>query len=62
MSRIIMYVSDIQIITGKTERQARYLLLKIKKYYRKGEQQCLTVKEFCHYMGIPEEDVRPFLR
>lgn len=53
---------DIQLITGKSERYGRYLILKIKSSLNNPEHQFLTVQEFCTYMGIPYESVREAIR
>ncbi|WP_304343217.1 hypothetical protein [Chryseobacterium koreense] len=61
-TRICIYPKDIQLITGKSERYSRDLILKIKSSLNKPEHQFLTVLEFCTYMGIPYESVREIIR
>ena len=61
-TRICIYPKDIQLITAKSERYSRDLILKIKSSLNKPEHQFLTVQEFCTYMGIPYESVREAIR
>lgn len=56
MNRLIIYPKDVVITTGKTERQARYLLDKIKVHFNKEKHQSVTITEYCHYMGLQMED------
>ena len=62
LTRICIYPKDIQLITGKSERYSRDLILNIKSSLNKPEHQFLTVQEFCTYMGIPYESVREAIR
>ena len=57
MSRLIIYPKEISSITGKNYKSSWLLLLKIKKYFGKDDHQFVTIKEFCHYTGIPESEV-----
>ena len=52
MKRVVIYPKDIMIITGKSERYARYLIQRIKKHLRKEEHQVISISEFCDYMGL----------
>ena len=60
-TRVCIYPKDVQRITGKSERYGRTLLQKIKEYFQKEEHQFVTIKEFCQYTGIEEEQVSIFL-
>ncbi|KMQ69072.1 hypothetical protein [Chryseobacterium koreense] len=60
-TRICIYPKDIQLITGKSERYSRDLILKIKSSLNKAEHQFLTVQEFCTFMGIPYESIRELI-
>ncbi|MBK8518743.1 MAG: hypothetical protein IPL55_21405 [Saprospiraceae bacterium] len=60
--RIIIYPKDVALITGRNERYGQRLLLKIRLHLGKKLRQLVTVKEFCTYMGISEEEVNSFLR
>ncbi|MDP2452511.1 MULTISPECIES: hypothetical protein [unclassified Kaistella] len=61
ITRICIYPKDVQLITGKSERSSRDLILKIKLALNKPEHQFLTVQEFCTYMGIPYESIRELI-
>lgn len=59
--RVVVYVKDVENITGKKNRTARRMYLQIKKQAGKTEQELLTVQDFCKITGIPEEVVRSYL-
>lgn len=52
MNRLCIYPKDIERITGKSERQCRYIIASIKKLYGKLKHQPATLEEFCTYMGL----------
>jgi hypothetical protein len=56
--RICIYAKDIQMLTGKSERYARKVIAQARHHYAKTKQQLLTIKEFCDYMGLEEEEVK----
>jgi hypothetical protein len=60
--RAVIYPRDVQNITGRCENAARALLNKIRKELGKKPWQCVTVDEFCKYLGIEEEIVREFIK
>lgn len=62
MSRLIIYCKDVQLITGRSERTAFRLIRAIKKSFNKTRHQCLSVAEFCKYMGLDPKDVMPIIR
>jgi hypothetical protein len=62
MNRLCIYPKDIQIITGKSDRYGRYLIKRIKDYFKKEQHQAVTVEEFCQYMGLQLEAVVSQLR
>lgn len=62
MQRMTIYTKDVVILTGRSERQSRYLLEKIKSHYKKEQHQLITVEEFCTYVGFDPEKVRPYLK
>ena len=59
--RIIIYAKDISRITGKNLRQARRVMAGIRIKFKKEKKHAVTVFEFCDYIGLRLEDVRPFL-
>lgn len=61
-NRIVIYSKDIARIIGKTERQARTLLGKIKKVNGKERHQLISLVEFCEFTGLSVEEVTRHLR
>lgn len=61
-NRIVIYIRDIQNITGRSENGARTLMERIKKAKGKTPSQLITLAEFCEYSGLDEEEVKLFLK
>lgn len=59
--RLIIFPKDVQIITGRSERYAQRLILKIKTSYQKEPHQFVTVEEFAAFAGIPKELVDQYI-
>lgn len=57
MKRIVLHTKDIVIVTGKSERYARYLIKKMKEHYLKKPHHYITIKEFCDYLGLDVDEV-----
>lgn len=55
MTRVCITSNDIQILTGKSERQCRNILKDIKVFYKKEKHQMVTVDELASYLGIDKE-------
>lgn len=60
--RICIYPKDIQAITGKSYRQSTRFFQKIRKDLNKGENQLMSVEEFCKYAGLNREEVEPLIK
>ena len=60
--RVVLYPKDIENITGRSARTARKLLQKIRLALEKTPDEFVTVKEFCTFYGIKEEQVNEFLK
>jgi DNA-directed RNA polymerase specialized sigma subunit len=56
--RICIYPKDIQLLTGKSLRYSQKLISQARKHFSKEKNQLLTIREFCDYMGLEEEEVR----
>lgn len=56
--RLLIFSRDMENITGLSPRQVRKLRQKIRKYYNKQQNDYITVREFCNYMGLEEEVVQ----
>jgi len=59
--RIVLYAKDVENITGKKARTASNLLQRIREQNKKPKNAFVTVKEFCRFTGIHEDEVREFL-
>jgi hypothetical protein len=60
--RTVMYVKDIENITGRKSAAARRLLYRIRKKFQKKRDELLTVREFSLYTGIDEETIYDYLK
>lgn len=56
-TRVCIYPKDVQRITGKTYRQARLYLIKIKSHLNKEPHQFISIDEFCEFSGLKKEHV-----
>jgi len=57
MIRIVIYPSDIMLITSKSESYARKTIQIIKKRLNKAKHQLVTIKEYCHYANLSVDEV-----
>lgn len=55
--RLVIYASDISLITGKSHRQALRLLKVIHDALGKQKHQPVTIREFAAYMGLEIAEV-----
>ena len=56
-TRVCIYPKDVQRITGKTYRQARLYLNKVKENLNKEPHQLVSIEEFCAFSGLQIEHV-----
>lgn len=61
MKRAVIYPKDVVLITGKSERYARYLITRIKKHFQKEDHQVVSITEFCAYMGLEISEVQELI-
>jgi hypothetical protein len=54
---VCIYPKDVQRIIGKTYRQTRLYLNKIKDNLNKEPHQLISIEEFCSYSGLELEHV-----
>ena len=59
--RIVIYAKDVENMTGRKSRASRMLLQRIREKLGKERDAFVTVKEFCLFTGIAEEEVVKFL-
>ncbi|MBT1705935.1 hypothetical protein KK060_21775 [Fulvivirgaceae bacterium PWU20] len=62
LNRMVIYVKDIQRITGRTERYCRKIMGLIRNKFGKEKHQLVSVNEFCQFMGLPLDEVRKYLK
>jgi hypothetical protein len=60
--RVCIYPKDVMLLTGKSERYSRNLLLKIKTNLNKELHQVITVNEFCQYIGITIDEAYSIIK
>ncbi|HMI79914.1 MAG TPA: hypothetical protein VK484_14040 [Ferruginibacter sp.] len=59
--RAVIYIKDVENITGRRDRAARKLLQAIREKFNKPKGGFVTVREFSMHTGIDEDLVREFL-
>ena len=52
--RAVMYIKDIEKITGRKPSAARRLMRNIRKKLQKESHELISVEDFCLYTGIRE--------
>lgn len=57
LQRVCIYPKDIQRITGKSYRQSIRIMQKIKNQLNKGQNEFLTIEEFCLATGIKPDQI-----
>ncbi len=60
-TRLVIYASDVERMTGRSPRTARKMLQDIRKKHNKSKTAFVTVREFAEYSGIDEGTIRDFL-
>ena len=59
--RCVIYPKDVALLMGNSDRSARKLITKIKRHLGKLPGQILTIREFCRFTGISEQEVYDIL-
>ncbi len=59
--RICINPKDVQLITGRSERQGRRIINDVKKHLGKTDDQFVTIEEFCQVKGLPLAEVKTLL-
>ena len=57
MTKILIYPSDIVLLTDKSESYARKEIQNLKLALKKEKHQKVTIKEYCVYYGFDLNDV-----
>lgn len=58
MSRLIIKPKDVEVILNVSSGYARRIIRVIKKRNNKQNEQKLTIKEFCRFMGLEVNEVK----
>ncbi len=59
--RLCIRSKDISNITGYSMKKSREVLKNIHKLYKKEEHQIVTIHEFSKHIGVPVEQIEPFI-
>lgn len=59
--RLNIKTKDICNITGYSMKKAREIINDIKVFHQKEKHQIVTIHEFSKYMGIPVEQIEPYI-
>lgn len=60
--RLFVYPEDIARMTGRKMSDAKALYYRIRRKLKKKKGAEITVKEYCHYVQVWEEEVQPYMR
>lgn len=61
INRLIIYLKDVQRITGKSARYSRQLLDRIRERKSKTKQQFVSINEFAEFTGLSMKEVASYL-
>lgn len=61
-NRLTVFPSDLQRITGRSERTCQRIINEIKKMFGLNKRQLVTVKLASDYLGIPTSEIQSYLR
>ncbi|PRD56301.1 hypothetical protein [Sphingobacterium gobiense] len=61
-SRLAVYVSDLQRMTGQSERNCRRLLNKIRDLFGLEKRQYVTIYQASEYTGMPVSEMIRFMK
>jgi hypothetical protein len=59
--RVCIYPKDIQRVTGKSYRQSARIYQKLRTDLKKGENELVSIEEFCDYTSLKIEQVEPLI-
>lgn len=61
IKRFVLYPTDVEKITGLTYDASRREIARIKEALKKGNEQKLSIKEYCQFNGFNYDDTMIFL-
>jgi hypothetical protein len=56
--RIALYPKDVALLLGRNIQSARRFMREIRQALEKCDHQILTLREFCAFVGIDEQEAR----
>lgn len=59
--RLVVYTTDLQRITGQSERSCQRLLNRIRDMFGLKKRQLVTVRHASEYMGVPVAEITRFM-
>jgi hypothetical protein len=59
--RIVLYVKDVQQLTGKGETTSRAILQKIRRNKAKTKDQFVSIEDFAEFTGISLDLIKEYL-
>jgi hypothetical protein len=59
--RMVIYTKDVQRITGKCPRSCQTILRNVRLKFNKQPYQLVTLREFCEYMNLKEDELITYL-
>lgn len=62
LPRLSVFSSDLQRITGKSERSCQRLMQQIRDVFELKQHQLVTIYQVSDYLGIPIKKLVPFLK
>ncbi len=55
--RLVIFTSEIPILTGQSLRSAERLVRKIRAYYKLPPRSLIKIEQFCEFTGFEKEEV-----
>jgi TorA maturation chaperone TorD len=56
-SQIIIYPKDVQVLTGRSQKQAQRILQKTRRSLNRKKDHLVTILEFCSFCEFAEDEV-----
>ena len=57
LHRLVIYPKDFQLVFNKSLKTARRMMANMKKDLGKESHHFITIREFCTYFGLTEEEL-----
>ena len=60
--RLVIYPQDVAEFTGRSLRNARAILHDLRMELGKKAREIVTIREFCQFFNLPEDQVREYVQ